>query len=309
MGRRYLFAASEGGHLHELLRLTAGWEIDDSSVWITPRHPQAVEFLADRHVLWVPVVDARDITGTLGVGRRTAGLLRRDRDFDEAVSTGSAIAVGVLPVARLMGIPSRYIESFSRVSGPSVTGRILEWVPGIRLETQHRQWASRRWRAGGTLAGSLAVSLTPVASGYSDSRRLFVTLGTMPRHRFDALVDAVLATGWAGEDTIWQVGATHRMDLPGRTYTKMAPADIDAAIRCSDVVVTHAGVGSVLRAFELGRCPVVLPRRPDRGEIVDDHQEQFVAALVQRDLVVAATPETLTDGHLLCASRMRIDCG
>lgn len=306
MGRRYLFAASEGGHLDELLRISTEWPVDDDSVWITPRHPQAVELLAGRHVLWVPVVASRDLVGTVRVARRAAAFLRRDRDFDEVVSTGSAVAVGVLPVARALGIPSRYIESFSRFTGPSVTGRVLQWVPGVRLETQHPQWASGRWRPGPSLLESLTNSLTVVAGAARGSTRVFVTLGTMPRHRFDALVDAVLATGWAGDDTIWQLGATGRTGLPGRVHTEMTPAQIEDAIRGSDVVVTHAGVGSILRVLDLGRCPVTLARRPRRGEIVDDHQEQLVAALVQRNLVVGATPETLSDGHLGLASRLRV---
>ena len=38
------------------------------------------------------------------------------------------------------------------------------------------------------------------------------------------------------------------------------------------VVVTHAGVGSILVTLMNGKRPVVVPRRADLGEHVDDHQ-------------------------------------
>ncbi len=42
--------------------------------------------------------------------------------------------------------------------------------------------------------------------------------------------------------------------------------------RRAAVVITHAGVGSVLTALQAGRLPVVVPRRAVEGEIADDHQ-------------------------------------
>ena len=38
------------------------------------------------------------------------------------------------------------------------------------------------------------------------------------------------------------------------------------------VVVAHAGVGSILLCLTRGRPPLVVPRLPSLGEVVDDHQ-------------------------------------
>jgi hypothetical protein len=53
------------------------------------------------------------------------------------VSTGSAIALSFLPVARLRGVPCHCIESAARSASPSQTGRLLRRVPGVRLYTQY----------------------------------------------------------------------------------------------------------------------------------------------------------------------------
>ena len=48
-----------------------------------------------------------------------------------------------------------------------------------------------------------------------------------------------------------------------------------ATIRRARVVVTHAGVGSVMVSLANGKRPVVVPRLKSFGEAVDDHQLQL----------------------------------
>lgn len=57
--------------------------------------------------------------------------------------------------------------------------------------------------------------------------------------------------------------------------------------READTVITHAGVGSIICASRAGHVPLVVPRRHDLGEHVDDHQVELTRALAQRNSVVA----------------------
>ncbi|MBA3867343.1 MAG: hypothetical protein H0X42_13545 [Solirubrobacterales bacterium] len=64
----------------------------------------------------------------------------------------------------------------------------------------------------------------------------------------------------------------------------------DAMLECfreADVVITHAGVGSILCARSEGHVPLVVPRRHDLGEHVDEHQAELTRALAARGGVVA----------------------
>ncbi len=54
----------------------------------------------------------------------------------------------------------------------------------------------------------------------------------------------------------------------------------------AEKVVTHAGVGSILLARREGHTPVVVPRRHDLGEHVDEHQAELTRALAARGTVV-----------------------
>ena len=59
------------------------------------------------------------------------------------------------------------------------------------------------------------------------------------------------------------------------------------------MVVTHAGVGSILTCLLNGKRPVVVPRLAGLGEHVDDHQLELARRL--RDIDVVTLVEDSTD--------------
>jgi UDP-N-acetylglucosamine transferase subunit ALG13 len=135
---------------------------------------------------------------------------------------------------------------------------------------------------------------------------LFVTLGTIRPYRFDAMIDAVLKTGLATHETNWQLGCTHRDDLPGNVAESVSDGEFEAMIRESDVVITHSGVGTILRILELGKSPIVIPRRRSRGEHVDDHQAQISELVSREGLATAVEAPALTAEDIYNATEFRI---
>ena len=57
----------------------------------------------------------------------------------------------------------------------------------------------------------------------------------------------------------------------------------------ADIVVSHAGVGSIMCALQAGHVPVVFPRLKRYSETVDDHQVELATALSKRGTVMVAT--------------------
>jgi UDP-N-acetylglucosamine transferase subunit ALG13 len=103
-------------------------------------------------------------------------------------------------------------------------------------------------------------------------------------------------------DITWQTGSTPAVHR-GRPLRRWLPAaELQAAMRQADVVICHAGVGSALTALDAGKVPVLLPRRGDRGEHIDDHQTQAADLLAGRSLAVRADPDELTYRDLLRAA-------
>ncbi|MBD8207666.1 glycosyltransferase [Microbacterium sp. CFBP 8790] len=282
----------------------------DDSVWITFDSPQSRSLLAGKDARFVPYIPPRGWRQALRAWV-LAARTTRFMSFDAAVSTGAGLAFAVLPQMRVRRIPTYYIESVSRINGPSLTGRMISATRAASLRTQHSSWADARWRPFPPVLGQfVAHHREPpgVDAAGDDTRRptVFVTLGTIHPYRFDALIDGLLASGLVDERTVWQIGETSRSDLPGMVNQYMSADDFTLACANADVVVTHAGVGTILALLDAGVFPVVVPRRSARREHVDDHQGQ-ISTLVEQ-LGVAAVTEANGDlaSAILEASMKRV---
>lgn len=114
---------------------------------------------------------------------------------------------------------------------------------------------------------------------------ILVALGT-DEHPFAHAVDLVGRLR-PEHRLVIQHGHTPARDWTDVTWLDFVPFEaIRDLMRGADVVVCHAGVGTIMTALSFGRRPVVVPRLASRGEHVDDHQLQIVAKLSQRELVV-----------------------
>jgi UDP-N-acetylglucosamine transferase subunit ALG13 len=103
---------------------------------------------------------------------------------------------------------------------------------------------------------------------------ILVTVGTNEA-RFDRLLQAVAGLTFT-EPVVVQHGHSAAVGPSGSTLVDFLPFDeLVEHVRQARVVVTHAGVGSIMVALANGKRPVVVPRRKSRGEAVDDHQLQL----------------------------------
>ncbi|MCA0942148.1 glycosyltransferase family 28 protein [Salipiger pacificus] len=101
---------------------------------------------------------------------------------------------------------------------------------------------------------------------------IFATVGTqLP---FPRLIDALNAIAPRhGEPVIAQVGASlteHWANLDARRT--LAPQEFSALFSEARVVVSHAGIGSILSARRFGKPLILFPRRAALGEHRNDHQ-------------------------------------
>lgn len=279
-GAKVLWVCSSGGHLSELFKINEGMLAADDSVWVTCDSPQSRGMLGSRRALFVRYVAPRDLGGALRAAYQLVPVLRRER-FDMCISTGAAVAAGILPMVAATGTPTYYIESVARTTAPSLTGRLMALAPRVQTYCQYQEWASPTWPYAGSLLDGWKASGSPIGSR---PLRILVTLGTIRPYRFDRAVNAVLQLMRRGDEVVWQLGATSRPELPGEVHAEIEPSRLTELARRADVVVAHAGVGSILHLFENGVSPALVVRSDRFGEHVDNHQQALATATASRGL-------------------------
>ena len=106
---------------------------------------------------------------------------------------------------------------------------------------------------------------------------VLVVVGT-DHHPFDRVVE--WADGWARTHPAVRVVIQFGTSKPPSVAEgfDVLPVDrLNALMREATVAVCHGGPGTIMGAREAGLIPLVVPRRRELGEHVDDHQVRFAA--------------------------------
>ena len=296
-----LLVASTGGHLKQLHRLHGRLVgVRGPFRWVTFDTPQSRSLLQGETVEFVRFVGGRDPCNLLS-NVPAATRLTGDAEVRAIVSTGSSMALPFFTLARARRLRCHYIESAARGDGPSVTGRLMSLIPGVCLYSQYPGWAAGRWHYRGSVFDSFAAATVP-AEAPRRLARVVATLGTFRGYGFERLVRRLLEVLPADAEVLWQTGDTDTSGLGIDGHHAIPERELTDAMREADVVISHAGVGTALAALEVGKCPVLVPRRLAHGEHVDDHQTQIAQELARRELSVSVEADVLTRDDLLAAA-------
>lgn len=121
---------------------------------------------------------------------------------------------------------------------------------------------------------------------------IFITVGT--QLAFDRLVTAVdrWVVGAKPGPVFAQVGPS-AASFTNLEYKAFVPPDqADALFRGADIVVSHAGMGSILTALKYRKPIVIMPRRAALGEHRNDHQLATAKWLGGRSGITVAWDES-----------------
>jgi beta-1,4-N-acetylglucosaminyltransferase len=140
---RLLLVCSSGGHLMQLYELRAAWEPFERT-WVTFDKSDARSLLRDERIIHAFGPTNRNIPNLLRNIRLAWSVIRRERPA-AILTTGAGVAVPFAWVAKLHRIPIVYVESFTRIDGLSLSGRMIAPV-ATRLYGQWPELAERQPR-------------------------------------------------------------------------------------------------------------------------------------------------------------------
>lgn len=127
---------------------------------------------------------------------------------------------------------------------------------------------------------------------------IFVTVGNATQN-FRRLLDAVDKLAgqgqFKGEAVFIQSGNNADFEpLHCEQKPFLSMKEFEQCIEEANLTICHAGCGTLLHILRAGKVPVVMPRRKEYGEHVNDHQIQLVEALANEGRIIAAfEPEDL----------------
>lgn len=122
---------------------------------------------------------------------------------------------------------------------------------------------------------------------------IFVTIGSaFPFDRLIRAMDAWAAETGRGAEVVMQTGRGRYRPAHTDWRESLPEPDFAATVAAADLVVSHAGMGSVITAMRHATPIVMLPRRYEAGEHTTDHQTATARWLAGKPGVFIAWDET-----------------
>ena len=119
---------------------------------------------------------------------------------------------------------------------------------------------------------------------------IFVTVGNA-NQKFGRLLNQIEALGAEGffcsERVIIQTG--HNPSLSSESFESksfLAMEEFELYIKEADIIISHAGAGTLLNALRQGKIPIVMPRREKYKEHINDHQLQLAQAFSDEGKII-----------------------
>lgn len=286
-------AASGGGHVRQLLDLMPVWrehehffvtEATALGKSIAEKHP--THFVA--HVAWgqarlgAPIAMLR---AGIANAWQSLRIIRRERP-DVILTTGAGSMAFALLWGRLSGAKIALIDSFARFHSPSLFARLCGWLAHVRIAQSAA--SAERW------PGSLLFDPFRLLGGPRPAKEalVFATVGaTLP---FPRLVDYVLSANSGGllhGRLILQVGDGVALPDGIEAHHGLGFDQVKDILDRAEVVICHAGTGSLITALQAGCHVIAIPRRADLGEHYDNHQSEIAGMFAARGLLQSVSDE------------------
>jgi len=112
---------------------------------------------------------------------------------------------------------------------------------------------------------------------------IFVTVGThyLPFERLIKKMDEIAGT--IDEEVIAQIGSTKYRPKNMTYFTFKDENEILELYKKARIIVSHAGVGSLLTLINYSKPVIVVPRLKNFNEVIDNHQLELVEIMKNRE--------------------------
>ena len=115
---------------------------------------------------------------------------------------------------------------------------------------------------------------------------IFVTLGTQ-RFQMNRLVQAADCLAFSLDDEVFiQSGSSTYIPKHCKYKNFIDAEDYENMIENCSLLITHSGIGTIMRGINAGKPVIVVPRLKEYNEHVDDHQKEIAEAFAHKHCVI-----------------------
>ncbi|MBE2975905.1 PssE/Cps14G family polysaccharide biosynthesis glycosyltransferase [Priestia megaterium] len=119
---------------------------------------------------------------------------------------------------------------------------------------------------------------------------ILITVGTQnfSFNRLLKMVDELMEDKVITDKVLGQVGYSSYQPIYYEGFGFKPESEMTELIELADIMITHAGVGTITTALQLRKKVIVVPRLKQYGEHVDDHQLEIAQAYRQKGYIELA---------------------
>lgn len=126
---------------------------------------------------------------------------------------------------------------------------------------------------------------------------IFVTVGTheQPFNRLVECIDKLKETSIISEEVVMQTGYSTYEPKYCKWNKIFSYSEMVKNVSEARIVISHGGPSSFIASLQIGKIPIVVPRKQEFGEHVNNHQVDFCKAVSQRmgSIIVVENVEKL----------------
>lgn len=310
--RTVLAIASAGGHWIQLRRLHPSFK-NFRILYATTRESYREEVEADgADFLVVPDCNRWEKFKLLKAALSIFLLILRKKP-DVIITTGAAPGYFAIRIGALLGKRTIWVDSIANAEELSLSGR----KAGKHVDLWVTQWAHLAKEKGPHFFGNVLGDDTPPDEGDASSElspsspngkktKVLVTVGTdLP---FDRLIKRM--DEWALDNPEFEVfaqtGNTKYIPQNIEHERFIEPPQFTERFHQSDLIVSHAGMGTILSSLRYQKPLLVMPRIAKLGEHRNEHQLATANHLNQLNKVNVAKDEDELVTLLSDTSRLRL---
>lgn len=121
---------------------------------------------------------------------------------------------------------------------------------------------------------------------------IFITVGTQfPFDRLVRSIDQAIEKSILNETIFAQIGKSSYIPKYFEYVDYLDKGTFDLKVKQADALISHAGIGSLMLAFDYHKPVLLMPRSPQYNEVVNNHQIDTARKFEELGHVLAAYNE------------------